>query len=311
MNFKNNERNSTSLDIVINAFNVKPLVIDCLESIYKQKGKNDNWKVIVADMASKDGTVAAVRKKFPQTIVLASKHDLGFSKGNNFARSTVKAKNVLFLNPDTKIVGDVIQKTLSILEDRKELGAIGCKVMLPTGKLDYSCHRGLPTIWNSFCHFSGLSKIFPKTKYFAGYEATHLDYNQSHEIDCITGAYLMIRKKILDKINWWDEDYFWNGEDVEMCYRVKRLGYKIWYEASVTIMHFKGSSSGLYKTAKLQVPKEEKIGRARDSTRSMRIFIQKHFSELGPAPVVALAWIGAWILEQYRLAKIELGLKYA
>lgn len=302
---------SSSLDIVINTFNVRDLLLDCLSSIYKQKGKNDSWQVIVADMASHDGTVEAVRKNFPQAIVLASKDDLGFAKGNNFARSHVTAENVLFLNADTKIVGKVLQKTLSILDERKDVGAVGCRVMLSNGKLDYSCHRGLPTIWNSFCHFSGLSKIFPKSKYFAGYEATHLDYRQSHEVDCITGAYLMIRKEILDKIDWWDEDYFWNGEDIEMCYRVKRLGYKIWYEAGVTIIHYKGSSSGLQSTAKLVVPKEEKINRAKDSTRSMRIFIQKHFSELGPAPIVAVAWIGAWILEKYRLIKINLGLKYA
>lgn len=300
-----------SLDIVINAFNVKPLVLDCLASIYKQKGKNDKWRVIICDMASHDGTIDAVKKKFPQVVVLASKKDLGFAKGNNFARKSVNADNVLFLNADTVVVGNVLQKTLSILDESKDIGAVGCRVMLPTGKLDYSCHRGLPTIWNSFCHFSGLSKIFPKAKYFAGYEATHLDYTKSHEIDCITGAYLMIRKKILDKINWWDEDYFWNGEDIEMCYKVKRLDYKIWYEASVKIIHYKGSSSGLQSTAKLVVPKEEKIGRAKDSTRSMRIFIQKHFSELGPAPIVGVAWVGAWMLEKYRLAKIYLGLKYA
>lgn len=298
------------MDIVINTFNVKPLILDCLASIYKQKGESDNWRVIVCDMNSHDGTVEAVRKQFPQAVVLPSKKDLGFAKGNNFARSTVKAENVLFLNADTIVNGKVLQKTLSILEKRPEVGAVGCRVMLPTGKLDYSCHRGLPTPWNSFCHFSGLSKIFSNSKYFAGYEATYLDYRKSHEIDCITGAYLMIRKRILDKINWWDEDYFWNGEDIEMCYQVKRLGYKIWYEASVTITHFKGSSSGLHATAKLKVPKEEKVGRAKDAARSMRIFIQKHFSELGPAPIVGIAWIGSWILEKYRLAKIHLGLKY-
>ena len=306
-----NIKKSPSLDIVINAFNVKPLVLDCLESIYKQKNKSDNWRVIVADMNSKDGTVKAVRKRFPQAIVLASKKDLGFSKGNNFARKTVSAKYVLFLNPDTKIVGKVVHKTLEILEKRKEIGAVGCRVMLPTGKLDYSCHRGLPTIWNTFSYFAGLSKIFPNSKFFSGYSATYLNSKESHEIDCITGAYLLIRKNILDKINWWDEDYFWNGEDIEMCYRVKREGFKICYESSEKIMHYKGSSSGLYTTAKLVVPKEEKIDRAKDATRSMRIFIQKHFSELGPVPIVAVAWVGAWLLEKYRLTKIQFGFKYA
>jgi len=300
-----------NLDIVINAFNVKPLLLDCLASIYKQKGLNDSWRVIVADMASQDGTVEAVRKSFPQAIVLASKDDLGFAKGNNFARREVKAENVLFLNPDTIIVGKVIQKTLSILDEHKALGAVGCRVMLSNGKLDYSCHRGLPTVLNAICYFSGLSKLFPKSKYFAGYEATHLDYYQSHEIDCITGAYLMIRKKILDKINWWDEDYFWNGEDIEMCYQIKRLGYKIWYEAGETIIHYKGSSSGLHSTAKLKVPKAESLKLARAAAGAMRIFMRKHWRELGPAPLVAIVWVGIWILEKYRLTKLKMGLKYA
>ncbi len=102
---------------------------------------------------------------------------------------------------------------MSILSEKKEVGAVGCKVNLPDGKLDYSCHRGLPTIWNTFSYWSGLSGIFPKIKMFSGYTATYLDYRESHEVDCISGTYLLIRKNVLEKIGWWDEDYFWNGED--------------------------------------------------------------------------------------------------
>ena len=298
------------LDIVINTYNVKDLVLDCLTSVFKARGNDNKWNVIVADMASTDGTVTAVKKKFPGVLVLASPDDLGFAKGNNYARPYCKAPYVLFLNPDTIVNGDVIQKTLAILKKNKNLGAVGCRVMLPNGKLDYSCHRGLPTVWNSICYWTRLSKLFSKSKYFAGYEATFLNTSQSHEIDCITGAYLMSPKKILDKINWWDETYFWNGEDIEMCYQIKKLGLKIWYESSVTITHFKGSSSGMYDTAKTKVPKSETIKLAKSATRSMRLFIEKHWKELGPAPIVFVAWAGAWLLEQYRLAKIHLGLKY-
>lgn len=287
------------------------MALDCLGSIYKNKNKNDRWTVILADMASTDGTVLAARKKFPQAKVLASKDDLGFAKGNNYAKPYCKSEYVLFLNPDTIVNGKVIQKTLSILDKNPRLGAIGCRVMLPDGNLDYSCHRGLPTVWNSICYWTGLSKMFPKSKTFAGYEATYLDYYKSHEIDCITGAYLMIRRSVLDFIGWWDEDYFWNGEDVEMCYQIKKIGFGIWYYAGGTITHFKGSSSGMYATAKLKVPKSETIKLARSATRSMRVFIMKHWRELGPAPIVLLAWAGAWVLEKYRLAKIHLGLKYA
>lgn len=298
------------LSIVINTHNVKPLLLDCLASIYHQQAKTDHWQIIVCDMASSDGTVEAVKSSYPKVEVLAA-GNLGFAKGNNIARPLVKSDYVLFLNPDTIVNDNVIQKTLSLISTHPEFGAVGCKVMLSNGKLDYSCHRGLPTIWNSLSYFSGLSKLFPHTKFFSGYEATFLDYNQSHTVDCITGAYLLIRKDLLDQINWWDEDYYWNGEDIELCYQIKKAGFQIWYESSVTITHFKGSSSGLYKTGKVAVPKPLTQKLARSASKSMSIFLKKHWRELGPAPIVILAWLGIWVLEKIRLTKIALGQKYA
>jgi len=300
-----------SLDIVINTTNVRDLVVDCIASIYKQKSENDNWRVIVADMASTDGTVDAIKKKFPHVTLIASKKNLGFAKGNNLARKFVKAKYVLFLNPDTKVIGKVIQKTFAVLETKKEIGVVGCKVMLPDGRLDYSCHRGLPTIWNTLTYWSGLAKKFPKSKLFAGYTATYLDHNESNEVDCISGTYLLIRKALLDKIGWWDEEYYWNGEDIEMCYQIKKLGWKIWYEAGEEIVHYKGSSSGLWSTGKVKVPKERSLMLAKFASRAMRIFIRKHWRELGPVPLMIFVLLGIWILEKYRLVKLKLGLKYA
>ena len=300
-----------SLDIVINTHNVRDLVVESIASIYKQKGKTDDWRLIVVDMASNDGTKELVQEKFPEVDVVASKNNLGFAKGNNLARKLVNAEYVLFLNPDTKIVGKVIQNTIRVLDERKDIGAVGCRVMLPNGKLDYSCHRGLPTIWNTLSYWSGLAKIFPKSKFFAGYTATYLDYHYSHEIECISGTYLLIRKKVLDKVEWWDEDYFWNGEDIEMCFRIKKLGGKIWYEAGEEILHYKGSSSGLWSTAKVGVPKETRVRSAKSAAYAMRIFIRKHWRELGPAPIIAIVWLGVWLLEKYRLAKLKVGLKYA
>ena len=121
----------------------------------------------------------------------------------------------------------------------------------------------------------------------------------------------MIRRPVLDKINWWDEDYFWNGEDIEMCYQIKKLGMKIWYDASSEIVHFKGSSSGLWKTAAVKVPKETSLKAARSAAGVMNIFVRKHWKELGPAPLIALVWLGILLLEKYRLTKLRLGLKYA
>lgn len=300
-----------SLDIVIVSHNVKKLLLSCLASIYKNSEAKSDWNVIVVDNASSDGSQAEIKDKYPDVELIESSENLGFSKGNNLARSKIKSENVLFLNPDTIVQDDVIQKCLKILGKNEKSGAVGCKVELPDGRLDYSCHRGLPTIWNTFSYWSGLSTIFPKSKLFSGYKATYLDYNKSHEIDCISGTFLLARKKVLDKVNWWDEDYFWNGEDIELCYQIKKYNWKIWYEASAKIIHFKGSSSGLWESAGVEVPRETSIRSAKSAAKVMNIFVKKHWKELGPAPLIAVVWLGIWLLEKFRLTKLRLGLKYA
>src|SRR3989344_6338129 len=176
------------LSIIILNYNVKDLLLQCLESVFKNKSQN--WQVIVVDNASSDNSVEAVKEKFPQVELLKNKKNLGFAAGNNEGVKLVKAPVILFLNPDTVIVDEAIQKTYDYLMTNSDIGAITCRVELPDGRLDYSCHRGFPTPWNSFAYFSGLSKIFPHSPLFSGYTASYLDTKITHEIDCLTGAFL-------------------------------------------------------------------------------------------------------------------------
>ncbi len=194
------------LSIVILNYNVKELLLNCLESIFQSKGKLDSWQVIVVDNASNDGSVEVVKSKYPQVELIANKENLGFAAGNNVGVKYTEAPIVLFLNPDTVIVDHAIQKTLEVLLGNPDYGAVTCKVELPDGRLDYSCHRGFPTPWNSLMFFSGLAKIFPRSPIFAGYTATYLDISKTHEIDSATGAFLMVRKIAGDQIGGWEED---------------------------------------------------------------------------------------------------------
>ena len=213
------------LSIIILNYNVRELLLKCLESVFRNKSQN--WQVIVVDNASSDGSVEAVKKEYSEVELVENKSNLGFAAGNNEGVKLAKAPIILFLNPDTVVVGKAIQKTYDYLMTNPDIGAITCRVELPDGKLDYSCHRGFPTPWNSFCYFLGLAKIFPKWKIFSGYTATYLDIHKTHEIDCLTGAFLMVRKIAGQQIGWWDKDYFWNGEDIEFCYSLKQKGWKI------------------------------------------------------------------------------------
>ena len=319
-------KENPDLSIVILNYNVRDLVLKCLESVFKHKKPSDKWQIIVVDNASSDGSVEAIRKRYGMDSrfrgndkeggndevveLIASKVNKGFAGGNNLAINKIKAPVVLFLNPDTIVVNGAIQKSLVYLLGNPDIGAVGCKVEFPDGKLDYSCHRGFPTPWNAFCYFTGLANAFPKSPIFAGYTATYLDISKIHEVDCINGAFLMVRKIAAEQIGFWDEDYFFNGEDIEFCYNLKEKGWKIFFYPEVKIIHYKGSSSGLQSTAQVSVDKERKIRVAKFTTEAMRIFYMKHCYKNYPPILRDLVLLGIKSLEHYRKFKIVTGLRY-
>ncbi|MDD5415977.1 MAG: glycosyltransferase family 2 protein [Candidatus Daviesbacteria bacterium] len=307
------------LSIIILNYNVKDLLLRCLESIFQSKGELDRWQVIVVDNASSDGSVEAVKEKYKTAShsssgnvveLVENRENLGFAAGNNVGVKYAKAPVVLFLNPDTVIVDHVIQKSLEVLFSNPDYGALTCRVELPDGRLDYSCHRGFPTPWNSLMFFSGLSKLFPRSPIFSGYTVSYLDVRKAHEIDCATGAFLLVRKIAGDQINWWDTDYFWNGEDIEFCYCLKMKGWKIYFYPEVKIIHYKGSSSGLWKTAALKVSKEKRLKIAVHGVSAMRIFYKKHYYKKYPPLFRDFVLWGIKLLEHYRKFRIITGLRY-
>ncbi len=299
------------LSIIILNYNVKELLLNCLESVFKNKKASDKWQVIVVDNASSDGSVEAVKALASHlgsgnTVeIVENEENLGFSEGNNVGVKKAKAPVILFLNPDTVVVGNAISKSLKFLESNPDIGALTCRVELPDGKLDYSSHRGFPTPWNAFYYFSGLSKLFPHSPLFSGYTASYLDISKTHEIDCLTGAFLMVRKIAGEQINWWDTDYFWNGEDIEFCYSLREKGWKIYFYPEVKIIHYKGSSSGLWKTAANVVDREKKLLAVSHGTSAMRIFYKKHFYQKYPPIFRDFILAGIKILEHYRKVKLS------
>lgn len=304
-------RENPDLSIIILNYNVKELLLECLDSIFKSKKSSDRWQIIVVDNASEDGSAGKVAGIYGNKVeIIRNKTNLGFANGNNVAIPTVKAQVVLFLNPDTLVVDDAIYKTYKYLMGNPDIGALTCRVELSDGNLDYSCHRGFPTPWNSCCYFSGLSKLFPKSPIFSGYTASYLDTQTAHEVDCVSGAFLMVRKIAGDQIGWWDKDFFFNGEDIEFCYSLKEKGWKIYFYPEVKIIHFKGSSSGLWNTAISAVPDEVKIESATHATAAMRIFYKKHYYKDYPPIFRDLVLWGISLLEKYRKFKIRMGMNY-
>jgi hypothetical protein len=294
------------LSIIILSLNTKDLLRDCLISLNTVKNEV-KFEVIVPDNGSTDGSPEMVKKEFPwvKKVIKIGKN-IGFAAGNNIVLKNVSTEFVLLLNPDAIVYPNTLKRVLSYLEVNEDVGAATCRVELPDGRLDYSCHRGFPTPWNALAYFSGLSKLLPKSKLFSGYSATYQDLNQIHEIDALTGAFAMIRTKAGKKVNWLDEDYFWNGEDIDFCYRLKIFGWKIVFIPNVKITHYKGSASGLKKTGMSQPMKSTKRKAALSSTQVMKLFYKKHLAQKYPFYLNWLVYVGIKLLETLRVTKSSL-----
>ncbi len=242
------------------------------------------------------------RSKFPNFKVIFNNDNLGFAKANNQGIKIAEGKYILFLNPDTIVLPETLPFMLEFMKKNPAVGVATCRVELVDGKLDEACHRGFPTPWNAFCHFSGLEKLFPHSRLFAGYYLGYLDLNTTHEIDSCVGAFMLVPRLVGEKIGWWDEDYFWYGEDIDFCYRVKKAGFKVMFVPKVKIIHYKGASSGIKKTkSKADFKTREKAMLA--STQAMRIFYQKHYRGKYPKPIEKLVFWGINLLEKASVRK--------
>ncbi|HLC82941.1 MAG TPA: glycosyltransferase family 2 protein, partial [Bacteroidia bacterium] len=235
------------LSIIIVSFNGKEFLKKCLTSILQSMEGKLKYEIIVVDNASSDGSYEMMQKEFPQVKLISNKKNLGFSAANNIGvkASNKNSKYVLFLNPDTIIHGNTIEEMVKFMDKHESVGASTCKLIMPNGKIDDASHRGFPTPWNSFCYFSGLAQIFPKSRIFAGYNLSWMNMDKAHEIDVLAGAFMLVRRKAGEEVGWWDEDYFFYGEDIEFCFQLKKKGWKIYYVPTASIEHFKGVSGGI------------------------------------------------------------------
>ena len=187
--------NKVKLSIVILSYNTKDLLRDCLNSLVRVEDELP-FEVIVVDNASIDGSVELIEKEFSKVKLLKNGKNLGFARGNNKAQGVVKSKYVLFLNSDTIVKRNTLKETVNYLERNEKIGAVTCKIILPTGELDKDARRSFPTPWVSLTHLVfKLDKVFPKSKLFSLYWYGYKSEDETHEVDVIQGAFFMTRKK--------------------------------------------------------------------------------------------------------------------
>lgn len=268
------------LSIIIVNYNTKQLTKQTLNSIYT-KHYSFQYEVFVSDNGSTDGSIDMIKKEFPQVTLIENKKNLGFSKANNVAIKKAEGKYILLLNSDTIVENDCLEKCLEYMDKHKDTGALGCKVVLPDGKLDKACKRSFPTPANAFYNALKLDRLFPNSKRFGKYNLTFLDENKIHEVDCLVGAFMLVRREAIDEVGLLDEDFFMYGEDIDWCYRIKKAGWKIVYYPKGKIIHYKGGSS-----------KKKNPRLIYEFYRAMYLFYNKHYKDRYPWIITIITYIG-------------------
>jgi len=306
--------NQPILSIIILNYNAHELLRNCLLSIYQSELKNYKIEILIPDNGSTDNSLSlakAVASK--NTRFFLNHRNLGFSAGNN---SVIKylnpgTKYVLFLNGDTTLEKNTLFKIIDFMETNPQVDAATCYVnLMLTNSLQPECHRGFPTPWNTFFHFflPFLPKLFPHSKLFNGYFLGHLDYTKIQKIDCCVGAFLLVKKSVGQSIGWWNEKYFFYGEDLDFCYQLKKHGYSLYFYPDCKINHFQGYSSGIaggVSHKKSSSSRETKIRSAQASTNAMRIFYRENLINNYPPILQWIVWRGIDLLDIYRIFKAK------
>lgn len=243
----------------------------CLCSVVKACN-NIQTEIWVVDNNSTDGSKDFFSNRFPQVQFIWKQENVGFAKANNEALKLAKGEKILFLNPDTILPEDCLQKCLQFFDQQKNTGALGVTMIDGSGNFLPESKRGFPSAFASFCKMTGLTKLFAHpscfgAKIFGRYYLAHLPKDQTNEVDVLSGAFMMVDKKVLNRVGGFDEDYFMYAEDIDLSYRIQKAGYHNIYFSGTSIVHFKGES-----TVK-QHPEY-----IRNFYGTMILFVKKHYS---------------------------------
>lgn len=240
--------------------------------------------MIVIDNNSPDHSIEYLEPAFPGIMFIANKENIGFAKACNQGFKKTSGKYILFLNPDTIVPEDCFRKCMDFMEAHADAGALGIKMLDGSGRFLKESKRAFPSPMTSLYKLFGLSKLFPKSKVFSKYHLGYLDENKNNEVDVLAGAFMMIKKEVLDKTGGFDEVFFMYGEDVDLSYRIQKAGYKNYYFADSSIVHFKGEST-----------RKGSMNYVRMFYNAMSIFVRKHYSSGRAGVFNFLIHIAIWI----------------
>lgn len=230
------------ISIVIVNYRVPEHLRETIRSIQDADLYN-RTEIIVVDNASEDNSRERITNEFHTVNWIQLKYNIGFGKACNVGVQNARGTYILLLNPDTMIAKNTLSASVDFMKTHPDAGVMGPKILNSDGTLQASCKRGFPTPSATFYHFSGLSRLFPKSKRFGRYNLTFMDPDTSGKVDAISGSFMFLSRSVFLEIGGFDEQFFLYGEDIDLCYRIHKKGYSIWYHPETQIIHKKGKSS--------------------------------------------------------------------
>ncbi len=254
------------LSIVVVNWNSTDLMRGLMTSIRETVDLPD-FETIVVDNASVDFDEAAFRAEYPEAMVLAQKSNLGYAKGNNIGIKAAKGEYILLLNPDIVLKEGAVEKTLAYMEENPNVAAAAAKLIRPDGTTDMSL-RSFPYPLGVFFEYTGLAKVFQRSRFFASYRMRYFDYDREIEVDQPMASYLMLRRSVLDEVGLFDEDFPIFFNDVDLMWRIKKAGCSVRFLPAAEAVHLGGGSTK-------RAPRKEM---ARESHLSLLRFYEKHFT---------------------------------
>ena len=253
-----------SCSVIIIAYNSCDFIPACLKSV-RDACEGIDSQIIVLDNGSTEPIIPEIKNFFPEVEWIDSKENLGFGKGCNLAEKHATKPYLFFINPDTIISKNAFREMLKFMEEHPEAGTVGCRILNEDGTLQWACRRSFPTIVSAVSKTIGLAALFPKNKTLASYNMSYANPDEMIEVDAVSGSFFCIRRDVYEKLNGFDEDFFMYGEDLDLCFRTKKMGLHNYYTPVTNILHFKGQSC-----------RTRRWGSYVDFYKAMLIFVKKH-----------------------------------
>lgn len=278
------------LSVVIVSYNSKSLTEQCLLSVKKALAVIDS-EIIIVDNNSTDGSKEYLPAEFTDVKFIFNNGNKGFAKACNQGFKISSGKYILFLNPDTVLTETSLTDCISFFKTHPDAGAAGVRMLDGNGRFLKESKRGMPSPAASFYKLFGLTAIFPKSKMFAKYYQGHLPENENNPVEVLSGAFIMVKREVFEKVNGFDEDFFMYGEDIDLSIRIDRSGYKNYYLGAISITHLKGGST-IYNNKYIE-----------HFYHAMNLFVKKHYGHRSAGHILFLK---AGITIRKTLAKLGL-----